>query len=66
MNTGSEDQVYRGYKLSGIQSGPDWYVTIWPIEVGQVLPDPCEPPPQGVDKEQVFAEARGRVDELKV
>lgn len=33
MNASSEDETYRGYKLSGVQAGSEWCVTIWSTEV---------------------------------
>lgn len=66
MNSSSDDEIYRGYKLSIVQSGAEWLVTIWPTEVNQTMPDPCEPPPQAADREAALTDARSRVDDLKL
>ncbi|MBE7190305.1 hypothetical protein [Jatrophihabitans endophyticus] len=66
MPDASEDIEYRGFKLSTVQQGGEWLVTIWPTRVEQPLPGWSDTPVMAASKDAALALARQKVDRVVV
>ncbi|MBE7209493.1 MAG: hypothetical protein INR65_00600 [Gluconacetobacter diazotrophicus] len=64
MPDASEDIEYRGFKLSTVQQGGEWLVTIWPTRVEQPLPGWADTPVMAAGKDEALALARQKVDQV--
>lgn len=61
----TETREYRDYELEAVHNPPFWQVSIYPTKPQLRLPGPEFPIVSLAEKEEAFAEARRRVDELR-